>query len=306
MNSKNYLREVLFSMLIVMLSIGIVSCGNDNDEDGIAIGGVNVVGAWALVKDYNGKMESYYQYVVKSGGRVSMPNLWGEYVDGNLVVSYPEQYYDEKLAGAQEYQCSFKGNRVYYEDWEVAKFTVIDSETIEMVSAYNIGSGTLKKIHSIINKHDKPDNNDNPGSQTGEVNLGFIASNGLVYYFIGTFVSIYTDYISFGLSSLDRMCLFRIDDTGNITMDDIDGKYADGILKTTCSKDYRSEPVWKMSYKDENNHVYDASGRHIFDVQCIDGMTFYVQVPNGRSYELKKVTDVYWEYDFGNSGATTR
>jgi hypothetical protein len=37
---------------------------------------------------------------------------------------------------------------------------------------------------------------------------------------------------------------------------------------------------------------------HILDVQCMDGDTFYVQIPYGRSYELKKVREIYWGYDF--------
>ena len=220
-----------------------------------------------------------------------------------MTQNHPQFYIDSSISEAKQYQCTFKGNSIYYEDWEVARITVIDSETVQMVST-KVGGGTLKKVKGIVsidtNPYDDTGNNDNL-TPTGDVNLAFIGNNGQAYYFNGAFIAF--ESTTRGVT-LEKMNLLRVYDSGNITMDEIEGTFDNGILKTTCKEDYRSEPLWKVSYKDENGYLYDNLGRHVLDVQCIDGNTFYMQIPYGRSYELKKVAEVYWEYDFGNSGYT--
>ena len=223
-------------------------------------------------------------------------------MDGYLKTKNPQFYIDSSISEAKQYQCTFKGNSIYYEDWEVARITVIDSETVQMVST-KVGGGTLKKVKGIVsidtNPYDDTGNNDNP-TPTGDVNLAFIGNNGQTYYFNGVFIAF--ESTTRGVT-LEKMNLLRVYDSGNITMDEIEGTFDNGILKTTCKEDYRSEPLWKVSYKDENNYLYDNLGRHILDVKCTDGNTFYMQIPYGRSYELKRVTEIIWEYDFiSNNG----
>lgn len=300
---KSFCILLVLSLIIPSLS----SCGND-DEDGMSVGGVNLVGTWALIHENGNKIDSYVQYHVKADGVVSRTRIICQYEDGYLKTTTPQQYIDSSIEEAKQYQCSFRGNSIFYEDWEVAKITVIDSETVNLVST-KVGGGTLKRVHSIISIDNNPYNNDNPDNSgnndnptpTGDVHLGFIGNNGLVYYFNGAFIAF--ENTTRGVT-LEKMNLLRVYDSGNITMDEIEGTFDNGILKTTCREDYRSAPLWQISYKDENNYVYDNLSRHILNVQCVDGSTFYMQIPYGRSYELKRVTEVYWEYDFGNSGYT--
>lgn len=300
---KSFCILLVLSLIIPSLS----SCGND-DEDGMSVGGINLVGTWALIHENGNKIDSYVQYHIKANGVVSRTIIICQYEDGYLKTTSPQQYIDSSIEEAKQYQCSFRGNSIFYEDWEVAKITVIDSETVNMVST-KVGGGTLKRVHSIISIDNNPYNNDNPEdsgnndnpTQTGEVNLGFIGNNGLAYYFRGAFIAF--ENTTHGVTP-ERLNLLRVSDSGNITMDEIEGTFDNGILKTTCREDYQSAPLWQISYKDENNYVYDNLGRHILNVQCVDGSTFYMQIPYGRSYELKRVTEVYWEYDFGNSGYT--
>ena len=268
----------------------------------MTVGGVNLVGTWALIHQKDNKIETYVQYIIKADGKISRTTITGEYVDGYLKTKNPQFYIDSSISEAKQYQCTFKGNSIYYEDWEVAKITVIDNETIQMVST-KVGGGTLKKVKGIVsidtNPYDDTGNNDNP-TPTGDVNLAFIGNNGQAYYFNGAFIAFESTTRSV---SLEKMNLLRVYDSGNITMDEIEGTFDNGILKTTCKEDYRSEPLWKVSYKDDNNHLYDNLDRHILDVQCTDGNTFYMQIPYGRSFELKRVTEIIWEYDFiSNNG----
>lgn len=297
----------LFCILLVLSLIisSLSSCGND-DEDGMSVGGINLVGTWALIHENGNKIDSYVQYHVKADGVVSRTRIICQYEDGYLKTTTPQQYIDSSIEEAKQYQCSFRGNSIFYEDWEVAKITVIDSETVNMVST-KVGGGTLKRVHGIISIDNNPYNSDNPDdsddnpTQTGEVNLGFIGNNGQAYYFRGAFIAF--ENTTRGVT-LERLNLLRVSDSGNITMDEIEGTFDNGILKTTCREDYQSALLWKVSYKDENGYLYDNLGRHVLDVQCIDGNTFNMQIPYGRSYELKKVSEVYWEYDFSNSGHT--
>lgn len=290
-------------LFLLSLVIPTLSSCNGDDEDGMTVGGVNLVGTWALIHQKDNKIETYVQYIIKADGKISRTRITGEYVDGYLKTQNPQFYIDSSISEAKQYQCTFKGNSIYYEDWEVAKITIIDSETVQMVST-KVGGGTLKKVKGIVsidtNPYDDTGNNDNP-TQTGEVNLGFIGNNGQAYYFRGAFIAF--ENTTRGVT-LERLNLLRVSDSGNITMDEIEGTFDNGILKTTCREDFQSAPLWKVSYKDENGYLYDNLGRHVLDVQCIDGNTFYMQIPYGRSYELKKVAEVYWEYDFGNSGYT--
>lgn len=296
----------LFCILLVLSLIipSLSSCGND-DEDGMSVGGINLVGTWALIHENGNKIDSYVQYHVKADGVVSRTRIICQYEDGYLKTTTPQQYIDSSIEEAKQYQCSFRGNSIFYEDWEVAKITVIDHETVNLVST-KVGGGTLKRVHSIISIDNNPYNSDNPDdsddnpTQTGEVNLGFIGNNGQAYYFRGAFIAF--ENTTRGVT-LERLNLLRVSDSGNITMDEIEGTFDNGILKTTCREDFQSAPLWKVSYKDENGYLYDNLGRHVLDVQCIDGNTFYMQIPYGRSYELKKVAEVYWEYDFiSNNG----
>lgn len=291
---------ILFLLSLVIPTLS--SCSGD-DEDGMTVGGVNLVGTWALIHQKDNKIETYVQYIIKADGKISRTTITGEYVDGYLKTKNPQFYIDSSISEAKQYQCTFKGNSIYYEDWEVARITVIDSETVQMVST-KVGGGTLKKVKGIVsidtNPYDDTGNNDNP-TPTGDVNLAFIGNNGQAYYFNGVFIAF--ESTTRGVT-LEKMNLLRVYDSGNITMDEIEGTFDNGILKTTCREDFQSAPLWKVSYKDENGYLYDNLGRHVLDVQCIDGNTFYMQIPYGRSYELKKVTEVYWEYDFGNSGYT--
>ena len=312
-NSSNFIivsimERIKYICILFLLSLVIPtlsSCSGD-DEDGMTVGGVNLVGTWALIHQKDNKIETYVQYIIKADGKISRTRITGEYVDGYLKTKNPQFYIDSSISEAKQYQCTFKGNSIYYEDWEVAKITIIDSETVQMVST-KVGGGTLKKVKGIVsidtNPYDDTGNNDNP-AQTGEVNLMFIASsNGQAYRLIGSYVAIPNNTRSV---SLDNMLLFRIDEIGNITMDEIEGKYSfpDGVLKTTYREDYKSDPLWKAAYSDENGYIYDATGRHILDVQCIDGKTFNLQIPYGSSYALMKVAESFWEYDFSNYGYT--
>ena len=301
-NIMERIKSVCILFLLSLVIPTLSSCNGD-DEDGMTVGGVNLVGTWALIHQKDNKIETYVQYIIKADGKISRTRITGEYVDGYLKTQNPQFYIDSSISEAKQYQCTFKGNSIYYEDWEVAKITIIDSETVQMVST-KVGGGTLKKVKGIVsidtNPYDDTGNNDNP-TQTGEVNLGFIGNNGQAYYFRGAFIAF--ENTTRGVT-LERLNLLRVSDSGNITMDEIEGTFDNGILKTTCREDFQSAPLWKVSYKDENGYLYDNLGRHVLDVQCIDGNTFYMQIPYGRSYELKKVAEVYWEYDFGNSGYT--
>lgn len=296
----------LFCILLVLSLIipSLSSCGND-DEDGMSVGGINLVGTWALIHENGNKIDSYVQYHVKADGVVSRTRIICQYEDGYLKTTTPQQYIDSSIEEAKQYQCSFRGNSIFYEDWEVAKITVIDHETVNLVST-KVGGGTLKRVHSIISIDNNPYNSDNPDdsddnpTQTGEVNLGFIGNNGQAYYFRGAFIAF--ENTTRGVT-LERLNLLRVSDSGNITMDEIEGTFDNGILKTTCREDFQSAPLWKVSYKDENGYLYDNLGRPVLDVQCIDGNTFYMQIPYGRSFELKRVTEIIWEYDFiSNNG----
>ena len=300
-NIMERIKSVCILFLLSLVISTLSSCSGD-DEDGMTVGGVNLVGTWALIHQKDNKIETYVQYIIKADGKISRTTITGEYVDGYLKTKNPQFYIDSSINEAKQYQCTFKGNSIYYEDWEVAKITVIDSETVQMVST-KVGGGTLKKVKGIVsidtNPYDDTGNNDNP-TPTGDVNLAFIGNNGQAYYFNGAFIAF--ESTTRGVT-LEKMNLLRVYDSGNITMDEIEGTFDNGILKTTCKEDYRSEPLWKVSYKDENNHLYDNLDRHILDVQCTDGNTFYMQIPYGRSYELKRVTEIIWKYDFiSNNG----
>ena len=297
---KSFLILIVLSLAIPFLS----SCSND-DEDGMTVGGVNAVGIWARIYEEDGKIESYDQFTVKPNGDVLWTSIQGVYEDGYIKTYYPQSFIDEEFKEAEEdpYKCTFRGNSVYYKDWKVAEIKVLDSETVKIVDSPYFTDGILKRVKGIVsidtNPYDDTGNNDNLTPQTEDRYFGFIGNNGLVYYINGAFIAFESTTRSV---SLEKMNLLRVYGSGNITMDEIEGTFDNGILKTTCKEDYRSEPLWKVSYI-ENNHLYDNLGRHILDVQCTDGNTFYMQIPKGRSYELKRVTEIIWEYDFiSNNG----
>ena len=66
---------ILLVLLLIIPSLS--SCGND-DEDGMNVGGINLVGTWALIHENGNKTNSYVQYHVKANGIVSASTVCGD------------------------------------------------------------------------------------------------------------------------------------------------------------------------------------------------------------------------------------
>lgn len=247
MDSIKYICILFLSLAMPILS----SCSND-DEDELSIGGINLVGTWALIHSNGDKIESFYQYIVKPDGTIISTSIIGECLDGYLWVGFPQYYIDDNVNRAEEnpYQCTFRGNSVYYEDWEVAKITVIDSETVKMVST-TVGSGTLKKISRIVAKP----------------NLTFHAGypyNALVSL-EGKWIGVETDENTDG--SYDVRYRFEIDDYGTLSVRQFEGVYKyDGyrsmIISTLSQEELTNKlkedaTVFKYCQWEDNNIYFD-------------------------------------------------
>ena len=78
---------ILFLLSLVIPTLS--SCSGD-DEDGMTVGGVNLVGTWALIHQKDNKIETYVQYIIKADGKISRTTITGEYVDGYLKTKNPQ------------------------------------------------------------------------------------------------------------------------------------------------------------------------------------------------------------------------
>lgn len=240
--------KVFFLLTVAVLSLSamtLLSCNKD-DEDGMNTGDVTLVGTWALIHDEGNKMESFYQYIVRPDGKILRTSIIGEYVDGDLRVGFPQFYIDDKLKRAEEepYQCTFKGNSIFYEDWEVAKITIIDSETVKMVST-TVGDGTLKKINRFIAKPD----------------LVFQYFYNQRVSFEGKWIGVDSDKNSDG--SYNVHWLFEMDEFGTLYVRQLEGVYAHDIIRSTLSQDELDNrlkgdaTVFKYCQREDDKLYYD-------------------------------------------------
>ena len=53
-------------MMVAIVSVGFVSCGDDDDDE--KTDGISIVGTWRYSNDYYGEPEGYEQYIFKRDG----------------------------------------------------------------------------------------------------------------------------------------------------------------------------------------------------------------------------------------------